>query len=327
MEKATENILHCNHSVDFFISWTDDGLISVGEGQCGATPFMEWQDPDPVDKNGVGFATAAYYSAHWFLDMEQGEFIIHMCSRSDWVSLFKFSMVVLLTLTGYDNFHLVTLIPVHVYMFLYVTENVIAVKTENSGTHDKFWISAYHRGYLVFKVKTCGLALIALSPIEGLVTVDTCEVTLGASQNTKSTIKCGSLSETSADTPDIVNCHEDRPFWVSWETEAIRVGYGGHVYQDEFMKLDYTTAQMKLIGGVSFASSDSEGVWTVHKPSGKCFVLSKLNFFLFYLILITQGSLHCRPSSSSVHNRRVWLQLCVAPCQPSPVRIQGKGMQ
>ncbi len=118
-----------------------------------------------------------------------------------------------------------------------------------------------------FKVKACGQALIAMSRVEGLTSRDTCEVRLGTYSNSKSEMVCDGPTVDTADTPDVLGCHEDRAFWIAWQGGVFRAGSGGQAFRNEL--LVYPHPNPHPVGGVSFATTGSDGIWTIHRLGGE----------------------------------------------------------
>lgn len=146
-----------------------------------------------------------------------------------------------------------------------VVENTISVRTDDSAKHDTFWLPGYNRGSAVFKVRTCGQALIALATTPGDTTREACEVRLGTHSNTKSELVCGAESDV-AETHDILSCYEGRAFWVSYTGITFEVGYGGHAKRNVFLSL--TSDAVPWVNALSFAASGADGVWTINKLGG-----------------------------------------------------------
>ncbi|KAI8514743.1 hypothetical protein Bbelb_073340 [Branchiostoma belcheri] len=71
---STPDILSADELRGFWISWAPDGTIAVGrEGE--GSPFMQWQDPDPLPFQYFGYSTAAKASNDVFiaLSLEQSD--------------------------------------------------------------------------------------------------------------------------------------------------------------------------------------------------------------------------------------------------------------
>ena len=90
---------------------------------------------------------------------------------------------------------------------------------------------------MVFKVKACNDAHIALSSQLGITYIHTYEIVLGAYRNMESLIRNATQGNPWVihSTPGIVNCTELRTFWVGWDSGLIRVGRGGEIGMDQFM--------------------------------------------------------------------------------------------
>ena len=99
------------------------------------------------------------------------------------------------------------------------------------------WITVDDRKAMVFNVKACNDAHVALSSQLGITYLHTYEIVLGAYGNSMSLIRNATQGNpwVALDTPGIVNCTEMRKFWVGWGSGLIRVGRGGEVGMDQIM--------------------------------------------------------------------------------------------
>ena len=69
-EKQTPNIVACNATNRFYVSWAD-GEIKVGKDDPAVPPILEWKDVDPQPVNAVFLSSWSGYVGHWRYDREE----------------------------------------------------------------------------------------------------------------------------------------------------------------------------------------------------------------------------------------------------------------
>ena len=74
VDKSTPNILNCNASASFWMSWFDS-LIRVGRGihSHNAIAFMEYKDEYPYTINSISPFTATGFEGTWWFPQHYGE--------------------------------------------------------------------------------------------------------------------------------------------------------------------------------------------------------------------------------------------------------------
>ncbi len=107
--------------------------------------------------------------------------------------------------------------------------------------HGKVWIKETDQTYLVFGVKACFSAKVALTEWRGpqweensyVIVIGNAESV--ASQKSLIRFKSNGDNMIIVDTPSILSCDETRFFWVSWKDHLIEVGQGTRVGNQRFM--------------------------------------------------------------------------------------------
>ena len=124
---------------------------------------------------------------------------------------------------------------------------------------------------LVFMLRGCNDAMLALNYIPGDVSMLSYIIYIGIDGNSKTRlVKKGfeDLFNHTYDSPDIINCWEDRAFWVHWGGSYIEFGKGttpgsepvGTLYDPDLLQ----------IHGLSLASQNSVRCrWQLPKFSGQ----------------------------------------------------------
>ena len=65
-------------------------------------------------------------------------------------------------------------------------------------------------------------------------------------------------------TPGILNCYENRPFWISWRDGALRVGEGENGGR---MFMDYPWQEYRVYD-IGLSSDTTEGEWDTELEEG-----------------------------------------------------------
>ena len=99
-----------------------------------------------------------------------------------------------------------------------------------------YGIVPYKEQYLTFKVKSCSNTFILLSSVSDLISADFYEIGLGVSNNYRYFVLRKKFDNVvmSRHEPNILNCNEYRPLWLSWSSGQICVGRGAMVGVDTF---------------------------------------------------------------------------------------------
>jgi len=134
------------------------------------------------------------------------------------------------------------------------------VKTPARFGFDTLWLRQVQKTNVVFGVRTCNDAILALSEEMEKVS-NSYEVVIGGYGNKRSDIRSNVQSDAVArmDTPDIVSCNETRFFWVSWDGGLIEVGLGLRVGQRRF--LFWKDLSPRNVTAVGFTGWDKENDW------------------------------------------------------------------
>lgn len=126
--------------------------------------------------------------------------------------------------------------------------------------------------YIIYEVKTCSGALIALQHIPGVIHHGAYEIAIGI-DNAKgiafrNEIGGSNIIENQTDS-ELVNCDNYQSFWVRWdEDRRFFVGRGSKVLLD--IIVSYTPEQYYMPNAVSFTTQgDSEGVWRLLETGSK----------------------------------------------------------
>ncbi|ELU10678.1 hypothetical protein CAPTEDRAFT_63764, partial [Capitella teleta] len=139
----------------------------------------------------------------------------------------------------------------------------ITFETVDSYTYTQNWVSVVDQDHIVMKVQACADAHIIFSETEDEISDNVYEVIIGGWDNTKSAIRDSADSAdiaTEAFTPNITDCQEKRPFWISWEDGMLRAGEGN--IRDEKVLLEWRDPEPLSIGLGSISTGfGSEGIW------------------------------------------------------------------
>ena len=121
----------------------------------------------------------------------------------------------------------------------------------------------------VFSVLACHRAHVYLST--GDVNSPLYNIAIGDDKNRQSTIRDKNNSPVLvANTPGILDCQEERDFWLSWTDQTIRVGEGS---DSGNMFLEYYMPDYVPITEVSVVTEDyATGVWDFKAQNGEASV-------------------------------------------------------
>lgn len=144
---------------------------------------------------------------------------------------------------------------------------------EDAGEFESHWLTSFTGDNLVFKVKSCRHASLALSAFLGLSRPLTYVVSIGTKANKETEIdwRIGdSTSRVSIASENILNCDEYRDFWVSWRDDMVRVGKGRVVGEDEVLKHEGSSdLKSHSVHAVSLGTSEgADGHWDIANYQG-----------------------------------------------------------
>ncbi|CAG2192889.1 unnamed protein product [Mytilus edulis] len=128
--------------------------------------------------------------------------------------------------------------------------------------------------FLTFEVKACKhVALYASSSDNKDSTKPLYEIAIGSHHNTRTLVRRrndASLQASSSitkqsDTQNVLNCNENRPFWISWEAGSIMVGSGNGVGENVIVSwIDQAPFSVKSLGILTL--DKVVGEWKVFIP-------------------------------------------------------------
>ena len=132
---------------------------------------------------------------------------------------------------------------------------------------DKIWLFTSKQTFH-FKVQACMEANIFLAQKPYHKGVGA-QIKIGTSNNQQTTIipdVSNSWQSKSADTPRVLDCDIMREFWISWDQNTIRVGYG-RVNEDVIVSTPYSVEDIKAF---SISTVDNvEGFWEINRREGE----------------------------------------------------------
>ena len=131
---------------------------------------------------------------------------------------------------------------------------------------DKIWLFTTKQTFR-FKVQACMEANIFLAQTPYYKDVGA-QIKIGTNNNGRTTI-IPDVSNTgqseSAETPRILDCDVMREFWISWDQNTIRAGYG-KPYEEEILSTSHAIEDIKAF---SISTIDNvEGFWEIHRKEG-----------------------------------------------------------
>lgn len=156
------------------------------------------------------------------------------------------------------------------FRLFHFVESLIKLHTGSTYSYDRYHQTVKDKQWMLFSVKSCNDAHIALSSNPGFTAEHTYEIVLGGASNKKSFIRNETLSASlvSKDTPGILSCDEYREFWISWEHDMIEVGTGTDTGRDMFM--NYAGTSLFPIHGLAVSTGwGAEGDWELNLVPGK----------------------------------------------------------
>ena len=106
------------------------------------------------------------------------------------------------------------------------------VHSEKSYDYARFWYTVATRRHLVFSVRACRDAHVALADSFEMNSQHVYEVVIGARRNTYVYIRDrprGPIRASVLKSAGLLHCDEFRSFWILWEAGRIEVGKGGDV--------------------------------------------------------------------------------------------------
>jgi hypothetical protein len=111
------------------------------------------------------------------------------------------------------------------FLFFIFAGKAIYPQTAAIYDYSQFYMTVNGRTHVVFTVKACNDAHIALSTIPGNFATLTMEFVIGGWSNTRSAIRqcMQCATETEVSTPNILSCTEHRAFWISWSSGSYKV--------------------------------------------------------------------------------------------------------
>jgi len=71
-DSNTPNILSCNEFRQFWIQWTGNGAIAVGQNELGTSEFLRYVDTEPHRIYGISISTGAGSTGEWHIPAESG---------------------------------------------------------------------------------------------------------------------------------------------------------------------------------------------------------------------------------------------------------------
>lgn len=126
--------------------------------------------------------------------------------------------------------------------------------------------------YIIFEVKACQGARIALEHIPGVYEYRTFEVEIGIDDNKgvaiRDTVGGPNKMEAALGT-ELLHCDSYRTFWISWREEMYySVGRGSKIRSD--VLIDYKPEYFRTASGVAFDTpNDVPGDWKVKKTGSE----------------------------------------------------------
>lgn len=146
-----------------------------------------------------------------------------------------------------------------IFLTLLFSVQTFVAQTPKLYSYDFAWYNLPGRTSVVFKIKACGDAYVALSMYTGVTSTDTYEVVIGGFNNKRSEIRMepGGQHVAEADTAEILSCSESRAFWISWDNNEVLVGKGASVGYEVF--LAWREVNPHPVEGVSIATGQDSG--------------------------------------------------------------------
>ena len=71
-DSKTPNILSCDEFRQFWIQWSANGAISVGQNALGTSEFLRYVDIEPHRIYGISISTGSGSTGEWLIPAENG---------------------------------------------------------------------------------------------------------------------------------------------------------------------------------------------------------------------------------------------------------------
>ena len=131
------------------------------------------------------------------------------------------------------------------------------------------WI-ATHRSSFAFTARACHSDVsLTLTTVPFSADHPEVKVVIGAEANQQTKIihvsRNGSTIEHTMHTPNVLDCFDMRPFWISWERGTLKFGKG-ETLDDAFTSPD----PVGEITGVLLMSYSKEAMWSYSRDEGVC---------------------------------------------------------
>lgn len=151
-----------------------------------------------------------------------------------------------------------------VYLVLFTGE-IVTIHTPDNKNLGEVWFTTTEEQF-VFSVQACHRAHVYLS--SGNVHSPIYNVAIGDDKNRESTIRDkDNTVVVIQETLGILNCHEERAFWLKWVDQTIRIGEGTNF---EKMFMEYKMPVQEHISEISLVTEDyATGVWDFKMKSGE----------------------------------------------------------
>ena len=150
--------------------------------------------------------------------------------------------------------------------------------TDSDGTYGyrRMWTSVPSTSVSVL-VRTGSNANLLLSNTAQLHAEHEYEITLGASDNTKTVVRRGRHSSAQdnilleVETKNILNEHELRRFWARWDGGHFEIGSGPHVGEDRIAH--WLDEESRGVNALSVCTDGEVGSWVLPSTKGKYVLL------------------------------------------------------
>ena len=164
----------------------------------------------------------------------------------------------------------VKLIAKNVFFTLFPTDDLTQVQTYGKSTFDKVRLTLA-QDYIIFEVKACKEAIVALTQVPGQVTKDAWVITFGTEDNTKTSVsqKGSSGVSTSYDTKDILHCDEYREFWVRWADSKLDLGQGNSTGENGIAEIQLGDDSNIYPFVIFDTGADAQGSWKFLSDAGR----------------------------------------------------------
>lgn len=153
---------------------------------------------------------------------------------------------------------------------VFSAESMVHYQTDGN-TYDSFITSVAAAEHVVFGVKACQEARLALTEIPGITTRTAYEVTIGAQDNTKCSIASSVRGDIKQEVAcsGALSCDNIKYFWISWHDGRVEVGMDSTVGSRRMMT--WTPPGMHTINAVSVMTpEETRGTWEFRVNQGQC---------------------------------------------------------